>query len=109
MPRQDADKICDSEVKKLINIGLACCGKQHSCCMTRQGKMVEGQRIECYVNHLILQNNYDIVFAGKIPLVDNKQYQVCTWANDLLIEYEKEKAEEEEKENGGNVEENNPC
>ena len=71
--------------------------------------MVEGWQIKCYVNHLILKNNYDIVFAGKIPLVDDKQYQVCTRANDLLIEYEKKKAEEEEKENGGSKEENNPC
>ena len=84
---------------------------QHSCRMHRRGKMIEGRRIKCYVNYLILQNNYDIVFAGKIPLVDDKQYQVCTRANNLLIEYEKKKAEEEEKEKekGGNEEENNPC
>ena len=101
-------------VKKLLRIGLACCDRIHTSCdtskSTKSAYMVTGRRIKSYVNDLIIGNKYKIVFAAKIPLLDENEYQVCKTAYRDLANHEKnKKVVEEEKETVDIEEDNNPC
>ena len=108
MARGDSKKICNTEVKKLMRIGLLCCGHEHKTCnMSKPTRMATGWQIKSHVNYLIITKPYDIVFAAKIPLQDNIKYQVCKLAYCNLTQHKKDK--NKKKEIGDIEEENNPC
>lgn len=113
MGRGDSNKICNFHVKKLMKIGLACCAckKAHDTCDTsRRATFMTGRRIKSYVNDLILDNPYDIVFGANIPLEDDIKYQLCNSAyRNFLLKHEEKKEKEKEKETSGIEEDNNPC
>ena len=74
MPATISNKICNSHVKKLMDFGLAysaCKCAHNKCITTRPVTFVMGQQIKSYVNDLILDNLYDIMFGADIPLEDN--------------------------------------
>ena len=113
MADSTANKICNPHVKKLIKIGQACsgCKRPHDKCnTTRPATFVTGQQIKSYVNDLILDNQYNIVFGADIPLEDNIQYQVCNSAyRKFLLKHEDKKEKEKGKETGDIEEDNNLC